>query len=172
MFSEQVLQFLIVCFLRNRYLHERACLTRWIGLFFCWHIRIDLGLNNGQGWFQNFTEAPPLLDKYLNIFCDKCGLASYWAARFGRFYFHQKPDLVSHWLEGFANCTLKEKWPAHRQILLIRQQQQTNQRSAWVNFNPSTFICGWQNKASNAIAPTSFSISRKHHHTSTFLGNI
>jgi hypothetical protein len=71
--------------------------------------RIDLGLNNGQGWFPNFSDAPPLLDKYLNIFSGNCGLASYWAARFGRFYFHQTPDLVSHWLEGFANCTPKDK---------------------------------------------------------------
>jgi hypothetical protein len=32
-----------------------------------------------------------------------------WAARFGRFYFYQTPDLVSHWQEGFANCTPGEK---------------------------------------------------------------
>jgi hypothetical protein len=41
--------------------------------------RIDLGLNTGQGWFPNFSDAPPLLDKYVNIFCGNCGLACYCA---------------------------------------------------------------------------------------------
>jgi hypothetical protein len=68
----------------------------------------------------------------LLFFAANDSMAFLWSARF----LEVSSDTDLHWLEGFANSTPKEKLPAHRQIFLIRQQQQANQRSAWVDYIP------------------------------------